>query len=50
MQIPGRWIVAMAAGLAYNICNLEAVEEARTPLLVVGLTRYSSNPSPREGQ
>lgn len=51
MQIPVRWIVAMAAGVAYNICSLEAVEEARnTALIVVGLTRYSGNPSPREGQ
>jgi hypothetical protein len=40
MQIPVEWIVAIAAGVAYNICNLEAVEEAR----------YSGNPSPREGQ
>ena len=50
MQIPVGWIVAIAAGVAYNICNLEAVEEARTPLIVVGLTRYSGNPLPREGQ
>ena len=51
MQIPVRWIVAMAAGVAYNICNLEAAAEARkTALIVVGLTRYSGNPSPREGQ
>jgi hypothetical protein len=50
MQIPVGWMVAIAAGVAYNNCNLEAVEEARTPLIVVGLTRYSGNPSPREGQ
>jgi hypothetical protein len=51
MQIPVRWIVAMAAGWPTNICNLEAAEEARnTALIVVGLTRYSGNPSPREGQ
>ena len=28
-QVPVRWTVAMAAGVAYNICSLKAVEEAR---------------------
>jgi hypothetical protein len=40
MQIPVRWTVAMAAGVAYNISSLEAVEEAgNTALLVVRPTR-----------
>jgi hypothetical protein len=29
MQIPVGWTVGMAAGVAYNICRLKAVEEAR---------------------
>ena len=51
MQIPVRWTVAMAVGVAYNICSLNAVKEARKH--GIDSCRPDAllrNPSPREGQ